>query len=50
MDLKQFEEKTKDMTPEETIKFFEENIAFEFGAPGYYLTDIAEQIVEWEKY
>jgi hypothetical protein len=48
MELKEFEEKTKDMTPEEKIKFFEDNIAFKFGAPGYYLTDLAEEIDECE--
>jgi hypothetical protein len=44
MGLKEFEEKTKDMTREEIIKFFEENIALKFGALGYYLTDLAEEI------
>jgi hypothetical protein len=48
MDLKQFEEKTKDMTPEETIKFFEDNIALKFGIPEFYSEDSVELIDERE--
>lgn len=44
MNVKEFREKTKGMTQEEIIDFYESHVAFQYGAPGTYLTDLHENV------